>query len=347
MLFKLAEIASELGGEIVGDPEVMITGVGKIEEAEEGELTFLANPKYSKYLSKTRASAVIVSQDITEGFGKSIIRTKNPYYAFLQSVNLFHPPVPLIEKGIHPTAIIGEESELGKELAIGPYVVIGKRCMIGSGSICMPGVVIGDDVKIGEGCTLHANVCLRERIVLGNRVIIHNGSVIGSDGFGFAPEGGKYFKIPQVGNVVIEDDVEIGANVTVDRATLGETRIKNGAKLDNLIQVAHNCTIGENTVIAAQSGLSGSTHLGKNIRIGGQVGFAGHLEVGDGVAIGAQSGVHKSIPPGEFIFGSPALPHKEAFRIQAALKKLPQLLKEIKKMKEKIEELEDKMRKVC
>ncbi len=347
MVFKLAEIAAKLKGVIVGDPELIITGVGKIEEAKEGEITFLANPKYGKFLNQTKASAIIVSEEVTEGFGKSIIRTKNPYYAFLQTIHLFFPPVPIIEKGIHPTAVIGEETQLGKDLAIGPYVVIGKRCTIGDESICMPGVVIGDDVRIGEGCTLHAHVCLREKVVLGNRVILHNGTVIGSDGFGFAPEGDKYFKIPQVGTVVIEDDVEIGANVTIDRATLGETRIKKGAKLDNLIQVAHNCTIGNNTVIAAQTGLSGSTHLGKSNRIGGQVGFAGHLEVGDGVSIGAQSGVHKSVPPGEFIFGYPAKPHKEEFRIQAALKKLPQLIKEVNRMRKKIEALEDKLRDVC
>jgi len=347
MTFKLIDIAAKLNGEVVGDRELQITGVGKIEEAKEGELTFLANPKYTKFLKETKASAVIVSQEVKDGGGKSIIQTKNPYYAFLQTVNLFYPPSPLLDKGIHPTAVIGEGTKLGRDLAIGPYVVIGKKCSIGDQTIIMPEVVIGDEVKIGEGCTLHAHVCLREKVVLGNRVILHNGVVVGSDGFGFALEGGKYFKIPQVGNVIIEDDVEIGANVTIDRATLGETRIKEGAKLDNLIQVAHNCTIGENTVIAAQTGLSGSTHLGKGVRIGGQVGFAGHLEVGDGVSIGAQSGVHKSVPAGEYIFGYPAKPYKEEFRIQAALKKLPQLLKEIKWMKEKIEKLEDQMRKLC
>ncbi len=347
MTFKLIDIAAKLNGEVVGNRELQITGVSKIEESKEGEITFLANPKYTKFLKETKASAVIVSQEVKDGGEKSIIRTKNPYYAFLQTVNLFYPPLPLMEKGIHPTAIINEGTKLGRDLAIGPYVVIGKKCSIGDQTIIMPEVVIGDEVKIGEGCILYAHVCLREKVVIGNRVILHNGVVVGSDGFGFAPEGGKYFKIPQVGNVVIEDDVEIGANVTIDRATLGETRIKQGAKLDNLIQVAHNCTIGENTVIAAQTGLSGSTHLGKGVRIGGQVGFAGHLEVGDGVSIGAQSGVHKSVPAGEFIFGYPAKPHREEFRIQAALKKLPQLLKEIKSMKEKIEKLEGQMRKLC
>ncbi len=347
MSFRLAEIAARVGGEVVGEGGLKIRGVAKIEEAKEGEITFLANPKYSKFLSETKASAVIVPQEIAEAGDKSLIRTKNPYYAFLKTITLFYPPEPLIEKAIHPTAVIGEGTELGKDLSIGPYVVVGQRCRIGDGSVLMPGVCVGDGVIIGDGCTLHARVCLREKVVLGNRVILHNGVVVGSDGFGFAQEGEEYHKIPQVGTVVIEDDVEIGANSTIDRATLGETRIKKGAKLDNLIQVGHNCTIGENTVIAAQAGLSGSTHIGKGVRVGGQVGFAGHLKVGDGAAVGAQSGVSKSIPSGVFVFGYPAKPHMEEFRIQGALKRLPPLLKEIKDLKERVLRLEQEMGKRC
>lgn len=254
-VMKLAEIAAELDGEVVGNGEVEISGVAKIEDARDGEITFIANPKYTKYLKETKASAVIVSGEIAEVAGKSLLLVKNPYFAFLKTVTLFHPQAPLIEEGIHHTAIIGQNTELGDNLSIGPYVVIGRRCQIGRGTILLPGVVVADDVRIGEDCTIHAYVSLRERVLLGNRVIIHDGTVVGSDGFGYAPEEGKYHKIPQVGTVVIEDDVEIGANVTIDRATLGETRIKRGAKLDNLIQVGHNCSIGDNTVIAAQAGL--------------------------------------------------------------------------------------------
>lgn len=347
MLLKLAEIAAKIGGEVTGNGEVEIRGVSKIEDAREGEITFLANPKYFKFLKQTKASAVIVPMEVTEVVGKPLLHTKNPYYAFLKTVNIFYPPQPLAEKGIHPTAIIGEGTTLGDDLSIGPYTVVGKRCRVGDGTVLMPGVVVGDDVCIGGSCTVHANVCLRERIVLGNRVVIHDGTVVGSDGFGFAPEEGKYYKIPQVGTVVVEDDVEIGANVTIDRATLGETRIKRGAKLDNLIQVGHNCTVGEDTVIAAQTGLSGSTHIGRGVRVGGQVGFAGHMKVGDGAAIGAQSGVSKSIAPGVFVFGYPARPHTEEFRIQAALRRLPQLLKEVKVLKDRIDRLEQEMRKQC
>ena len=344
MVMKLGEIAARLGGKVVGNEGIEIRGVAKIEEAREGEITFVANPKYAKFLNETKAAAVIVPMDMTGSGDIPLILTKNPYYAFLQTVSLFYPSEPLIEKGIHSTAIIGEKTQLDDDLSIGPHVVVGKRCRIGSRTVLMPCVVLGDDVVIGEDCVLHANVSIREKVVLGNRVTIHNGSVVGSDGFGFAPEEGKYYKIPQVGTVVIEDDVEIGANSTIDRATLGETRIKRGAKLDNLIQVGHNCTIGEDTVIAGQAGLSGSTHVGRNVRVGGQVGFAGHLHVGDNVTIGAQSGVSKSIPPGIMVFGYPAKPHMEEFRIQGAQKRLPQLIKEVKQLKERIRELEKSLR---
>ncbi len=345
MPIKLSDIAAEFGGRVVGDDGVEISGVAKIEEAQEGEITFLANPKYTKFLNETKASAVIVPLDVTEAGDTPLIQAENPYFAFLKTVVLFHPPQPLIAKGIHPTAVIGEETEIGQDVSAGPYVVIGRRCRVGSGTVLMPGVVVGDDVRIGSDCVLHARVSIREKVILGNRVVIHDGTVVGSDGFGFAPEGGKYHKIPQVGTVVIEDDVEIGASTTIDRATLGETRIKRGAKLDNLIQVAHNCSIGEDTVIAAQAGLSGSTHIGSHVKIGGQVGFAGHLSVGDGAMVGAQSGIHKSVPSGQMVFGYPAKPHSEEFRIQAALRRLPQLLKEVKDLKQRIQGMEEALRK--
>jgi UDP-3-O-[3-hydroxymyristoyl] glucosamine N-acyltransferase len=343
----LSEIARLIDGTIIGDGNVQISGIAKIEDAKKGDITFQANPKYSKYLKTTQASAVIVPMEIQESFDVSLIKAKNPYFAFLQVVNIFFPSVPLVEKGIHDTVMIGEETELEEDLSIGPNVIIGKKCRIGKGTIIMPGVVVGDEVVIGEDCTIHANVCLRERVVLGNRIIIHNGVIVGSDGFGFALEGGIYYKIPQIGIVVIEDDVEIGANTTIDRASIGETRIKKGAKLDNLIQIAHNCTVGANTVIAAQTGLSGSTHLGSNVRVGGQVGFAGHMQIGDEVSIGAQAGVSKSIPSGIMVSGYPAKPHIEELRIEASLKRLPQLIKEVKEMKEKISKLEQEKGKRC
>jgi UDP-3-O-[3-hydroxymyristoyl] glucosamine N-acyltransferase len=348
MLLDLEDIAAQIGGTIKGDPKMKISGVATIEDAKAGEISFITNTKYIKFLNETEASAIIVPCDLEEeALGKILIRSDNPYFSFLKTVELFHPPLPLLDKGIHKTAVVGEKTKLGENLSIGPYVVIGKRCQIGSGTILMPGAVLGDEVIVGEECLIHSHVCLRERVVVGNRVVIHSGAVVGSDGFGFAPEAGQYFKIPQVGTVVIEDDVEIGANVTIDRATLGETRIKRGVKLDNLIQVGHNCTIGENTVIAGQAGLSGSTHIGKNVRIGGQVGFAGHLKVGDGAAVGAKSGVDKSIPENTYMFGSPARPHMESFRIQGAIHRLPERMKELNELKKEIEKLKKALRERC
>jgi len=343
MPHKISEIARVIGGIVIGDENLEIMGIADIQQAREGEITFLANNRYRKYLKETAASAVIVPIDITEGEGKTLIQTDDPYFAFMKAVRFFYPEEPLIESGVHSTALIGEGTELGEDVSIGCYAVIGRNCRIGKGSKILPHAVIGDRVKIGTSCLIHSNVNIRERVEIGSRVIIHNGAVIGSDGFGFAPKDGIYHKIPQVGTVVIEDDVEIGANCTIDRATLGETRIKKGVKLDNLIQVGHNCTIGENTVIAAQAGLSGSTHIGKGVRVGGQVGFAGHMKIGDGAMIGAQSGVSKSVPPGVMMFGYPAKPRMEEFRLQAAIKKLPDLLQEIKDLKKQIKELEQRV----
>lgn len=340
MSLTTAEIAQHIGGELSGSGDTAITGVAKIEEAGESQITFIANRKYLKHLSESKAGAVIVHKDVEDVVGPVLIRVDDPYFAFMKTVILFHPPEPLIDEGIHDTAVIGESTQLGESLAVGAHVTIGRRCKIGDNSVLMPGVVIADDVHIGNNCLIHANVSIREKVVIGDRVIIQDGAVIGSDGFGFAPHQGAYHKIPQVGTVVIEDDVEIGANTTIDRATMGETRIKKGTKLDNLIQVAHNCTIGEHTVSAAQTGLSGSTHIGSHVRIGGQVGFAGHLKVGDNVAIGAQSGVHRDVPPDSNIFGTPAVPMKEAFKISAAQRHLPQMLKDIKELKKKIEDLD-------
>lgn len=343
MKMKLSEIADFVRGELIGDPDTEITGVSKIEEAKSGEITFLANKKYFKFAELSQASAIIVPQAFKTAAGKNLICTENPYYAFLKLLERFYPPDAFIEPGIHPSAVIAEDAEIGEHVSIGAHTVVGRGCSIGNRTVILPNVVINDHVKIGEDCLIHALVSLRNGVSLGDRVVLHNGVVIGSDGFGFAPQDGKYYKIPQVGTVIIEDDVEIGANTTVDRATMGETRIKAGAKIDNLVQIAHNCTVGENTVIAAQAGLSGSTHIGKGVRVGGQVGFAGHITIGDHSAIGAQSGVSKDVPPGVMVSGYPAKPHREELRIEAAVHKLPEVMKEFKELKEKIKELEKRL----
>ncbi len=347
MTLTLREIFGHTGGELVGDGNTAITGLAKIEEAADGHITFIANPKYVKHLHETGASAVIVPYGIEVPEGKSYIRSKNPYFAFLKVIRLFYPDKPPLAEGVHPTATIGTGCRMDKTVRVGSHVVVGDRCFIGKNSALMPGVVLGDDVTIGSECVIHANVSLRERVTLGDRVIIHDGTVVGSDGFGFAFEEGRYHKIPQVGTVVIEDDVEIGANVAIDRATLGETRIKKGAKLDNLIQVAHNCVIGEDTAIAAQAGLSGSTSVGKGVRIGGQAGFAGHLKVGDFASVTAQAGVDKDVPPGVIVSGYMALPHREALRLEASIRQLPELLRQIKILRETVTRIEKEMKKEC
>lgn len=350
---KLREIAGALNAEVeLGDiaVETELRRVAKIEEAVEGDITFVANPKYQRFLGTTRASAVIVSKDLpaTErepGHRPTLLRVPDPYVAFLKTLILFQPPKDPLPPGIHPTAVIDPTATLGKDVRIGAHVVLGELCRIGDGSMISHGTVLGEGVEVGEATLIYQNVSVREGCRIGSRVIIHPGVVVGSDGFGFAPKpDGTFEKIPQLGIVVIEDDVEIGANCTLDRATMGETRVKKGAKLDNLIQVAHNVVIGENTVIAAQAGISGSTRIGKNNMIGGQVGFTGHIDIADGTKIGAQSGVHRSITePGGTYFGYPAQPHRLAFRIQGAVAQLPDLLVTVRELKTRIQRLEQEI----
>ncbi len=343
---KLREVAALLNGEVEGDGDCEIRRVAKIEEAGDGDISFLANPKYQKFLETTRASAVIVAKDLQVSAGPklALLRVNDPYVSFLKILQHFNPPVDPLPPGIHPTAVIAASAALGENIRVGAHVVIGERVRIGAGAMVSHNVVLGDDVVVGENSLLYPNITVYSGCRIGSRVIVHAGTTIGSDGFGFAPKpDGTYEKIPQLGIVVIEDDVEIGANCTIDRATLGETRIKRGVKLDNLIQVAHNVVIGENTVSAAQAGISGSTKIGKNCMIGGQVGLTGHLEIADGTKIGAQSGVHRSIDqPNTTIFGYPAFPQRQAFRIQGAIVQLPDLIQTVRELKKRIEQLEAK-----
>lgn len=335
MELSLTEIAELVQGELEGAGTINIHGVAKIEDAGMGEITFISNPKYAKHIETTMASAVLVSKDFP-GTTKPIIRTQNPYFAFLKVLKVFYPPREDLAAGIHPSAIIDQTTQIGSNIRIGANVVIDRNCKVGENVAIHPGVVIAPEVIIGSNTLIYANVVVREKVQIGNNVIIHCGTVIGSDGFGFAREGTQYHKIPQVGTVIIEDDVEIGANCTIDRATLGATILRRGVKLDNLIQVAHNVEIGENTVIAAQTGISGSTKIGKNVMIGGQVGFVGHIEIGDNTTIGAQSGVSKSLPANSVYFGYPARPIMQAKREEAALRKLPELLKKISNLETRL-----------
>jgi UDP-3-O-[3-hydroxymyristoyl] glucosamine N-acyltransferase len=349
------EIAEWLGGEVVGNnikdaPD--IERVAKIEEADSGSLTFLANPKYEKHLGTTQATAVLVSRklDLKKNVGRAsliFIRVDDPYVAFLHVLKRITPTVELFTAGIHSTAIVPSNAIIGKNISIGSQVVIGEHATIGDNTKIGSGCVIGNYTQIGSECILYPNVVVYHQCKIGNRVILHAGAVIGSDGFGFAPKpDGTYEKIPQLGIVVIDDDVEIGANTTIDRATMGDTHIHCGAKIDNLVQIAHNVIIGEHTVIAAQTGISGSTKIGKYCMLAGQVGIAGHIEIADHTVIMAQSGIPKSIEePGKSYFGYPADEARKAQRVYIAMKMLPDMVREFTMLKEKVAELEKRLTK--
>ena len=329
--FTIREIAELFDGEVYGDTEVKIKGVSEIDKAEEGEITFLSNQKYKKFLETTKASCIIVSKiNIIED--KNLIVVKDPYLAFALLVKyLFGKKKPSFS-GISPLSTIADSAKIGKDVNISPYCYIGNNVTIGDATTIYPNVFIDENTSVGKNCLIYSNVSIRENTSIGNDVIIHSGAVIGSDGFGFVWHENKYEKIPQVGRVVLEDDVEIGANCCIDRAAMGETVIKRGAKLDNLIQIAHNVVIGENTAIAAQVGISGSTKVGKFVQVGGQAGFAGHIEIGDNVKIGGQAGITKSVPDGIYITGTPARPFMEQRRLEAVIAKLPKLYKKLLEM---------------
>jgi UDP-3-O-[3-hydroxymyristoyl] glucosamine N-acyltransferase len=342
---NLNQIATFINGELVGDPDLEISGLAKIEEAGPGELSFLANPKYTKYLTSTKASAVLVSREQTD-VPISHIKVDDPYLGFLLILEQFNPPNLPNFSGIHPSAIVDPDAKIGENVTIGPMVYVGKDVSIGQNTIIFPGCVLMDRVLLGSDCKLYPNVTVREECVLKNNVIIHNGTVIGSDGFGYAPTDTGYRKIPQLGIVRIEDNCEIGSNCTIDRATLGETVIKKGCKLDNLIQIAHNVVVDENTVIAAQTGISGSTHIGKNVTIAGQVGTVGHIKIGDKSIIAAKSGVSKDVPEGEVWFGYPAQQIMRQKKVEASLRHLPEMAKRVHQLERTIIELEEKIKKM-
>ncbi|MDI6803578.1 MAG: UDP-3-O-(3-hydroxymyristoyl)glucosamine N-acyltransferase [Bacteroidota bacterium] len=341
------ELARFVNGEITGSDEIEISHLAKIEEAQPGDITFLSNPKYVKYLSSTKAAAILISKDTdykelaTRQNPIVLIKVENPYLSFLKLIDVFYPEPQPLPKGLNPSAVISPTASIDDCAAIGANVVVGARAIVRSNSAIWHNTVIGDDVEIGNNVLIYPNVSIRERCKIGNRVIIHSGTVVGSDGFGFAPKpDGTYEKIPQRGNVVIEDDVEIGSNCSIDRATLGETRIKRGSKLDNLVQVAHNVTIGENTVIAAQTGIAGSTTVGNNCLFGGQVGVVGHIKIADKSIIAAQSGISKSLTEGgKTYFGTPAMEIGEMRKIIVSQRQLPELLKEFENLKKEIAEL--------
>ncbi|MBI3995607.1 MAG: UDP-3-O-(3-hydroxymyristoyl)glucosamine N-acyltransferase [Nitrospirae bacterium] len=334
----LKELAEAVGGRIIGDADVAIRGVAGIKEAQPGEVTFLANAKYAALLNETKASAVILGKPDPRASCAQVI-VDDPYYAYARIVSVLTEK-PYRATGISPLADIARDARLGRDLSIHPFVTIGDRAVIGDRVTLYPGVYIGEETEIGDDTVIHANVSVREKAVIGRRVILHSGAVIGSDGFGFATHKGRHHKIPQIGIVVVEDDVEIGANVAVDRAALGKTVIKRGTKIDNLVQIAHNVTVGEDCLIVSQVGISGSAAIGNHVTLAGQTGVAGHLTIGDNVIAGGRAGVTKDIAPNQVVSGYPTLPHRQWLEAQAVFAHLPELRKRIKELETKLERLE-------
>ena len=334
----LREVAILVDGEVIGDENTVVTGICGIKEAKPGDLTFVANSRYLPLMNHTKASAIITSNDVKSA-PKPIIRTDNPSIAFAKMVSLMAPNEVKRPIGIHPTAVIGDKVKLGSGIAIQPYVIIEDNVEIKDNTILYAGVYVGHHTKIGRDCIVYPYVIIRERVVIQDRVIIHGGTVIGSDGFGFSTVKGVHHRIPQIGSVIIEDDVEIGANVTIDRARFDKTLIKRGTKIDNLVQIAHNVVVGEHSIIVAQSGISGSTTIGNNVTLAGQSGIIGHISIGDNSVVAAQAGVTKSVPPNACVSGYPAKPHAAAKRINACVQNLPDLYKRVRAMEEELERM--------
>lgn len=331
----LKEIASAINGKIIGDENIIITGVCGIKEAQEGDITFLANPIYKSFIEKTQASAIIAAKDI-ESSSKTIVQTENPSLAFTKVISIFMPYDVKHPMGIDEKTSIDKNAKLADSVCVGAYSVIEEGAIIAESVIIYPNCYIGKDVKIERGTLIYPNVTVRKGTIIGENVIIHSGSVIGTDGFGYVEVEGIRRKIPQLGIVVIEDDVEIGANVTIDRARFGKTLIGKGTKIDNLVQIAHSVKIGPNSIIVSQAGISGSTSIGKNTILAGQAGLVGHIVLGDNVIVGAQAGVTKSFPSNTILLGSPAKPISEQKKIFACISKLPELFNTLKRIKKRL-----------
>ena len=346
MHFSLAELAERVGGRVEGDGSLRIERVMPLEEAGPSDVSFFANRRYAAAFSATRAGAVIVGESEEAPAGRTVLRAANAYLAFARIATLFHPPREPVPE-ISPRAVISEGAVVDPSAEIQDLAHVGRGATIGARTILFPGVVVGDGARIGDDCVLHPNVVVRERCVVGNRCTLQPGAVLGGDGFGFAFDmegdgsGPRHVKVPQSGIAELEDDVELGANSTVDRATLGRTIVRRGAKIDNLVQLAHNVDIGPLSLIAAQSGISGSTKVGMGVAMGGQVGMVGHLTIGDGARFGAKAGIHNDVPAGEIYSGYPAGPHRDWLRESAAIRALPALVKRVRELEQTVKKLQE------
>lgn len=344
MKLTVSEIAERVGGTLEGDGSGIVSGLASIKEAGPEEITFLANPRYTSELATTSAGVVLVPRDLENKVSVPLIRVADPDRAFAMAAELFAPQIPRPEPGIHPTAVVASDVEVGPGASVGPLAIIASGAQIGARSVIGPLCYVGHRAVIGEDTRLHSHVSIREYVRIGNRVVIHNGTVIGSDGFGYTvDQEGVRTKIPQIGTVWIDDDVEIGANVTIDRARFGKTRIGKGVKIDNLVQIAHNVVIGDNAVLVAQVGVSGSSTIGSKAILAGQVGIAGHLEIGEGAIIGAQSGVSKNVPPGAFFFGYPAMPYDKFTKVHGQLQRIPSLREKVDRLEKELADLKKKL----
>ncbi|MCC6327432.1 MAG: UDP-3-O-(3-hydroxymyristoyl)glucosamine N-acyltransferase [Acidobacteria bacterium] len=340
---KLSDLAALTSTAIEnGSPDIEITGAAGLDIAGEGHVTFLANPKYTPQIATTKASAIFLGEKAeTEREGLAVLRSIDPYLAYTRALRLFHPE-PKLSPFRHPTAVIDGSAVVSSETEIGANAVIGRNCRVASGVRIFPNATIYDNVTIGEDTIIHSGVSVRENSEIGRRCIIHNNSTIGSDGFGYSKDENKHWlKIPQTGRVVIEDDVEIGANTAIDRASVGETRIKRGAKIDNQVQIGHSCTVDEDALICAQTGLAGSSHIGKRVVLAGQVGIAGHLKVGDGAVITAKSATSHDVEPGKILSGIPAFDNRDWLRSTAAIRKLGEMAQAFRRLQKRVEKLED------
>ena len=335
---KLSELAERIDCRLEGDGDLDVRRVAGIQDAGEGDVTFLANPKYEKTLQSTRASAVIL-RDGAPAAPCAMLRARDPYLSFARAVALFAPtwrPAP----GVHALAAVAGDAVVGRDVSIGAFVAIGEGATVGDGTVIFPNVTIGPGARIGRDCVIHSNVAIRERVVLGDRVILQNGVVVGSDGYGFVRRGdGTHEKIPQVASVVLEDDVELGANTTVDRPAVGETRIKSGTKIDNLVQIGHGVSVGRNVLLAAQVGIAGSTHIEDDVVFGGQVGVGGHLSIGRGAVAVGQSGVTNSLDPGARVAGYPAIDNREWRKASAVFRRLPEIKRRLEALEAQVASL--------
>lgn len=342
--YTLAELAARVGGEVDGDGSLRLEGIAPLEEATASDVSFFSNRKYRKAFEASRAGAVVVEPGEQVPAGRAVLRVANAYLAFAKISTLFHPPREAVPE-VAPTAVIHPTARVHPSAQVMPLACVGPDAQVGARTILFPGVHVADGARVGEDCVLYHNVVVRERCAVGNRVILQPGCVIGSDGFGFAfdpdgeGKGPRHYKVPQVGNVVVEDDVELGANTCVDRATLGTTRIGHGAKIDNLVQIAHNVQVGPLSLLVSQVGVAGSTRLGMGVVAGGQAGIVGHLEIGDGVRIGAQSGVMADVAAGETVSGSPAVAHGSWLKAMASLEHLNDMRKELRELRREVERL--------